>query len=1224
MDKTRDMKITGDYIRHMYPEEDPKMTKFYEKYPFMRNVTLDFDTYEQPAPVEETEDLPSKDYTEHFFGAEWARINRQRDTDNKSQPGYFKIGTVSLVVPPSQIAISDVKNNFTYSTMRARGDITLQSGHTVKAIELDMIFHDLDTINNKLRPLLAQLKCTPFIPIENEYVRSAIIPQDFKLQAFAAEREERAEEALKSRDMWRAKIEGFESKMKKIINDTTFYVINVGDSQDLIEEKQQKESETKRRLALLVDEVLDENDRGIFEVNASVAYNVKKAFVDAKNSKEATDTFVESTISQIADLEDRKNSYNDKISDILRALPPVKYESAIVPAVLSELSISTVPGAPESLACHLTLFVFNCLPYTPGFRFRKTTSSVAIVCPECGAENPVDSIVCQVCKTNIEDRKEERVQRIAPTSQIDECDSFVKWYSKNFLSDSEESVKRVKQNFSNNVTLETLRRSRTVADGKTIDIDAIITLNTDHFINAECVSIAVSFSNRIKFLPIIGYGVPTCQFLGSNSSSVSMTFTSFPEEEGKEDIFLESMRFFLNQVDATARETTKQNRRAWVRADNDVIKMTGIKNLIPQSFDVNTVPGSPGMSSSIVRFIDINTTFEEREKIRLVDPDSDERIDAFIENEMEKWFRTSGREAFDAQGRIGNASVVDDCLDEIRSTGYRDAFLPRHSTLGLLSSDSGHLIDKRSDLIFAGPGSDQFVYNYYSEAARSLGLSMKKAKYTDPDRDKYYRDRGSTAGYFDYQVKLPESWSAAFGKGQTRLDSSVFDSISVKGPVSIGERASSSFQFKPLDLDTRKYIYDSFNQKFNESLESKTPVSKELSRLLFRSTVAGEKKIEEWVKLIEKQDSGQGELPDNVEEILEREENSTRRDPAYKTYEDLSLPLYDEIGIGYAPTFSDIGISPAYGASTNSLARHKYDIAEPDFYFEHVRLKGNSGIEFNFDAGSWGTGNTSYNKMVEEQSKAHKKQLSIIRKQVDEDIKKRGSAEKQEKTDQMNQEKTGTVDQETSVSESPKDASIVSRIPVENMDPNDVIVGTVSHVVDGDTIMIEDYDEKIRIIGINTSELKYTKDSNGKDTTTIDEEKSEPGSLEAKRRLEELLFDKDGQGRKVKLRIDQYNIQSKHRGKYGRPLMYVYLVEANDQERDVGKTLIDEGLAMVKSDFAFTEMVDYMGSENFKFKKIERKDSIGNTLLPDGDWWYNSLGLYGERPKESKDDKNHQ
>ena len=58
MGDTNNTIISGDYLRDIFPEDDPKMDSFYKKYPYMRDMGLDFSSPEEKSP---------KDYTNHTW-----------------------------------------------------------------------------------------------------------------------------------------------------------------------------------------------------------------------------------------------------------------------------------------------------------------------------------------------------------------------------------------------------------------------------------------------------------------------------------------------------------------------------------------------------------------------------------------------------------------------------------------------------------------------------------------------------------------------------------------------------------------------------------------------------------------------------------------------------------------------------------------------------------------------------------------------------------------------------------------------------------------------------------------------------------------------------------------------------------------------------------------------------------------------------------------------------
>lgn len=100
-----------------------------------------------------------------------------------NSPYHFRIGDTELIVPPISISVSKNMHNKRINTLRSKGSVMTKTGHSDVVVEVELFFHNLESINgvkfqdgsqtyalDGLRPLLAQFKKCPFLPIENEYL----------------------------------------------------------------------------------------------------------------------------------------------------------------------------------------------------------------------------------------------------------------------------------------------------------------------------------------------------------------------------------------------------------------------------------------------------------------------------------------------------------------------------------------------------------------------------------------------------------------------------------------------------------------------------------------------------------------------------------------------------------------------------------------------------------------------------------------------------------------------------------------------------------------------------------------------------------------------------------------------------------------------------------------------------------------------------------------------
>lgn len=95
------------------------------------------------------------------------------------------LGDSTFVIPPEFITITSSSNSESIVTLRQENTQKLKNGYSKRTIIMDLVFHGIDQINGHqvespegwyyvdgLRQLLAQFKCTPFLPIENHTINS--------------------------------------------------------------------------------------------------------------------------------------------------------------------------------------------------------------------------------------------------------------------------------------------------------------------------------------------------------------------------------------------------------------------------------------------------------------------------------------------------------------------------------------------------------------------------------------------------------------------------------------------------------------------------------------------------------------------------------------------------------------------------------------------------------------------------------------------------------------------------------------------------------------------------------------------------------------------------------------------------------------------------------------------------------------------------------------------
>ena len=83
---------------------------------------------------------------------------------------YLRIGDTQFLVPPTAVQVHRQMKTQRSQLLRSRNSVPKESEYFDRIIELTLFFPDAYAINNELRPLLAQSKKCPFLPIENTYL----------------------------------------------------------------------------------------------------------------------------------------------------------------------------------------------------------------------------------------------------------------------------------------------------------------------------------------------------------------------------------------------------------------------------------------------------------------------------------------------------------------------------------------------------------------------------------------------------------------------------------------------------------------------------------------------------------------------------------------------------------------------------------------------------------------------------------------------------------------------------------------------------------------------------------------------------------------------------------------------------------------------------------------------------------------------------------------------
>src|SRR3990167_10012327 len=88
----------------------------------------------------------------------------------------FWINDIQLTIPPDAIKISKQSINNSHETLRTRSSQKVKTGQAEIQVSFSVPFIGEEQINKRLRPIIAQLRLTPFCYVENSFLRTVLAP----------------------------------------------------------------------------------------------------------------------------------------------------------------------------------------------------------------------------------------------------------------------------------------------------------------------------------------------------------------------------------------------------------------------------------------------------------------------------------------------------------------------------------------------------------------------------------------------------------------------------------------------------------------------------------------------------------------------------------------------------------------------------------------------------------------------------------------------------------------------------------------------------------------------------------------------------------------------------------------------------------------------------------------------------------------------------------------
>ncbi len=92
--------------------------------------------------------------------------------------GETRLGDIVLSIPPEQISIIDTNAINAIPIVRGMGSIKMRSGQGQLRLEMTIEIKSIEDFNNQIRPLVAQIRRTPWFPVDNWHIKRIFLPVD--------------------------------------------------------------------------------------------------------------------------------------------------------------------------------------------------------------------------------------------------------------------------------------------------------------------------------------------------------------------------------------------------------------------------------------------------------------------------------------------------------------------------------------------------------------------------------------------------------------------------------------------------------------------------------------------------------------------------------------------------------------------------------------------------------------------------------------------------------------------------------------------------------------------------------------------------------------------------------------------------------------------------------------------------------------------------------------
>jgi hypothetical protein len=495
----------------------------------------------------------------------------------KQEDYYHKLqlGSSVFYVPPTSIKVDKISTTKRVPTIRSKGSIKSQSGHTDTRISLTLFFPDLYSINgpssgndNSLMSLIAQFMRTPFVPVLNHYLNyvhkiDAVCLHDLTVQT----------------------VEGFPRSLQATITLFAFEYMAFMPQEPSFVDTIDGDLYRWYYKRGLMDNTVGQKLKPMTRSDSGIAFfTMDETFLHERKAER-----------QLA----AKSGMT--VGDAVRN----RFERAEADVRTFEKAFEEFDKATRGERCTRNSDYWK-IDYTraeAGYG-GATLSRYGWIAIKVQHFSNLNKLKC--------DEKPPLVFPFLGEGWLTFRYSEGKWSTK-----KEEFYQHLKNTLS--IEQAFVEQKKTEEEGN-LDTSRYLKIHDINYSSIIVTDVAVSYQNTFARLPLLGYEAPAYQFLGTQDVYGKISMEVFGDEalKGLQDLYEYCQR--------VAREYKYDMVTNYVRLKNDLLQLFGINYVFIDTLSCSTVPNFPGRYYVEMTFMDFDVTQKKREYGEIISHDGENPI----------------------------------------------------------------------------------------------------------------------------------------------------------------------------------------------------------------------------------------------------------------------------------------------------------------------------------------------------------------------------------------------------------------------------------------------------------------------------------------------------------------------------------------------------------------------------------------------------------------------